>query len=253
MSAKALGEIRGAVERCRSTDSPGCIHLTEYRDRASVEGANHPVLFQVVPNARVMLIGAVPGGIDTDVKKAAYQALVRGQFSLGHKSAQGLGEIMRRVGEIRGIDLPGGLTSLPHSNSIQENHLRARERLGLHVTNLVKCHAPTAWERTDTALWKQTADACASRHLTYEIETVDPEMVIFLGKHAADYVSQRESWGLEGNKLKISAWAEQAGYRPCYGKPRFVTAWVHPGGRYFRAQGRGHWDLYARQMAEFVD
>ncbi len=253
MSVRSLGEIRVAVEQCRSTDSPGCIQLTEYRDRASIEGASHPVLFQVVPHARVMLVGAVPGGIDTDARKAAYQKLVGGQFALGHKSAQGLGEIMTRVGVIRGIDLPKGLTSLPDSNGIQENHLRARERLGLHVTNLVKCHAPTGWESSNTALWKKTADACTGRHLAYEVEAVDPEMVIFLGKQAADYVSQREAWGLEGNKLKISAWAEQAGYRPCYGKPRFVTAWVHPGGRYFRAQGQRYWDLYAEQLAQFVD
>ena len=250
---KSLDEIRTAAKLCRNTDNNGCVQLTEYRDQANVEGASHPVLFQVVPNAKITLIGAVPGSIDADASKAAYQKLVRGQFSLGHKSARGLGEIMMRVGKIKSIDLPPDITDLPNKKNIQENHLLARERLGLHVTNLVKCYAPTGWESGYTTIWKRTASACESRYLTQEIKTTDPAMVVLLGKEVADYISESESWGLEGNKLKISAWAEQASYLPCYGKNRFVTAWIHPGGRYFWIQGRKYWDLYAEQMAEFVD
>lgn len=198
-----------------------------------------------------MLIGAVPGSIDADAKKVAYQRLVDGQFALGHRSARGLGAIMRRVGHIAGIDLPDGLTDLPDDECTQENHLKARERLGLHVTNLVKCHAPTSWEARHPAMWKQTADVCSGRHLAEEISAVDPEMVVLLGKDVADYFSERESWGLE--RRPISKWAEQAGSHPFYGKHRFITAWTHPGGRYFWIQGQKYWDTYAEQVAGFVE
>ena len=78
-------------------------------------------------------------------------------------------------------------------------------------------------------------------------------MVILLGKEVADYFSMSESWGIQRNKFTISAWSKEAEYLPFYGKSRFVTAWIHPGGRYFWIQGREYWDLYAEQMAEFVD
>ena len=249
---KTLDRIRDAVKLCRNTDNIGCIQLTGYRDQANVEGASHPVLFQVVPNAKIMIIGAVPGSIDASTDKAAYQRLVNGQFSLGHRSAKGLGEIMMRVGRGKRIDVPAEITHLPDKKEIQESHLLARERLGLHVTNLVKCHACTGWERKQTATWIQTANACERRHLAQEIEVVDPSMVILLGKEVADYFSEAESWGLERKRLKISTWAEQADHLPFYGKNRFVTAWIHPGGTYFWIQGRRFWDLYARQLAEFV-
>ena len=250
---KVLDGIRDAVKLCRNTDNIGCIKLIEYRNRANVRGASHPVLFQVVSDAQIMIIGAVPGSIDADQRKIAYQKLVDGQFSLGHKSAQGLGEIMTRVGQIKNIDLPNDLTRLPDVKSIQDNHLLARARLCLHVTNLVKCNAPTGWERDETALWRHGANACERRHLACEIAVIDPSMVILLGKEVADYFSMSESWGLQRNKLTISAWSKEAEYLPFYGKSRFVTAWIHPGGRYFWIQGREYWDLYAEQMAEFVD
>ena len=102
---KTLDEIRDAMRLCRNTDNVGCTRLTEYRDQADVRGASHPVLFQVVPDARIMIIGAVPGSIDASKNKAAYQRLVNGQFSLGHKSAQGLGEIR---GRLKSPFSPGG-------------------------------------------------------------------------------------------------------------------------------------------------
>ena len=70
---------------------------------------------------------------------------------------------MMRVGKIKNIDLPSDIVYLPDSKTIQENHLLARERLGLHVTNLVKCYAPTGWESKYTTIWRQTANACESR------------------------------------------------------------------------------------------
>lgn len=253
LSKTTLDEIRDAIERCRNTDNDGCIALTSYRDQANVNGASHPILFQVVSDARIIIIGAIPGSIGANAGKAAYQKLVNGQFSLGHKSAQGLGEIMMRVGHLKKIILPTEITSLPDTKYIQEDHLRARERLGLHVTNLVKCPAPTGWESNQSATWKATSYACKVRHLAEEIRIVDPSMVILLGKEVADYFSVSESWDLEGNKLRISNWADHAGYLPFYGKSRFVTAWIHPGGRYYWMQGQQYWNLYAKQMAEFVD
>ena len=250
---KTLTAIRDTVEHCRNTDNIGCIELTKCRDQANVEGASHPVLFQIVPKAKITLIGAVPGSIDADTGKVAYQKLVNAQFSLGHKSAQGLGEIMMRVGKIKDIDLPADIIRLPNAKTIQDKHLLARERLDLHVTNLVKCHAPTSWESNQTEKWKLAGHACESRHLTHEVSAIDPSMVIFLGKEVADYFSASESWGGKTNKLKISKWAHNAGYLKFYGKDRFVTAWTHPGGNYFWIQGRKQWDLYAEQMAEFVD
>ena len=197
-----------------------------------------------------MLIGAVPGSIDADPGKAAYQKLVRGQFSLGHKSAQGLGEIMMSVGKIKDINLPADITRLPTEKGIQDAHLRARRRRGLHVTNLVKCHAWTSWEQDYNPTWRQAGDACERRHLSEEIAVVDPSMVVLLGKEVADYLSKSESWGMEG--VKISDWAEHADYRQLHGKNRFVTAWIHPGGRFFWIQGRKYWNSYAKQIAEFV-
>ena len=246
---KTLTEIRDAVEHCRNTDDIGCIELIKYRDQENVEGASHPVLFQIVPKPKIMLIGAVPGPIET---KTAYQKLVNAQFSLGYTSAKGLGEIMMRVGKIKGIDLPGDITRLPNEKSIQDNHLLARERLGLHITNLVKCHAPKAWESNQTSTWKQTGHACEGRHLAHEMTVVDPSIVILLGQKVAEYFSVSEAWNR--NKLEISKWAYQARYFPCYGKDRFITAWVHPASTEFWTQrGKKHWCLYAEQMADFVD
>ena len=250
---KSLAEIRSDVELCRNADNTGCITLIKYRNEANVEGASHPVLFQTVPKSKIMLIGAVPGSIDADARKAVYQKLVNAQFALGHKSAMGLGEIMMRAGKIKGIDLPADITRLPDTKRIQDKHLLARERLGLHVTNLVKCHAPTSWESTDTTLWKLASNACERRHLVNEVKATDPSMIILLGKEVIEYVSETESWAPQVNKLKISKWAYHARHLPFYGKDRFVSAWIHPGGRYFWIQGKRHWDLYAEQMAEFLD
>ncbi len=252
---KTLSEIRNNIEHCRNTDNLGCITLTEYRDKANVEGASHPVLFQTVSRAKIMLIGAEPGSIDADTSKAVYQSLVNAQFSLGHKSAVGLGEIMMRVGKIRQINLPLDITRIPITEDVQNKHLLARERLGLHITNLVKCHAPTSWETDCSKDWQFVANACTSRHLMNEIEAIDPPMIILLGQQVLDYVAKRESWAMRRKDLKISTWAaNQAGYLRCFGKERFVTAWAHPGGNYFSIpkQGKMHWDLYAKQIAAFV-
>ncbi len=249
-----LDEIRDAVKLCRNTDNVGCTRLTKYRDQADVKGASHPVLFQVVPDARIMIIGAIPGSIDSRPSKAAYQRLVNGQFSLGHSSAKGLGEIMMRVGKIKDIKLPADITILPNKESIQENHLLARQRLGLHVTNLVKCYAPSSWEKTHNETWGLSADACLRRHLLHEMDIIDPSMVILLGTQVAEHFSDAESWGVKRRNLKISAWAEKADYLPICGKDRFVTAWPHPGQGYFwiKSQGQTYWNLYASQIAEFV-
>ncbi len=222
----SLKQIRDAVRNCRNADNIGCVTVTKYRDQKNVEGASHPVLFQIVPKARIAIIGAVPGSIDADPTKEAYQKLVNGQFSLGHKSAQGLGEIMMRVGNIKRIDLPCRITRLPDTRSIQDDHLLARKRLGLHATNLVKCPAPTGWENSEKELWKQAARACESRHLANEIESIDPSMIILLGQRVVDYIAERESWGSSVSRLKISEWAQQARYLPCYGRERLVSAWV---------------------------
>ena len=249
----SLKQIRDTVRNCRNADNIGCVTVTKYRDQKNVEGACHPVLFQIVPKARIVIIGAVPGSIDADPTKEAYQKLVNGQFSLGHKSAQGLGEIMIKVGKIKGIDLPQDATRLPDSKSIQDDHLSARKRLGLHVTNLVKCPAPTGWENSEKKLWKQAARACESRYLTHEIEATNPSMIILLGQRVVDYISEKESWDSSVSRLKISAWAQQARYLSCYGRERLVSAWVHPGGKYFWIQGKAFWDSYAEQMAEFIE
>ena len=251
---KTLTEIRGAVEHCRNTDNIGCTELIKYRDQTNVEGANHPVLFQIVPKVKIMVIGAVPGSIAADARKVAYQKLVNAQFSLGDKSAKGLGEIMMQVGNIKGIDLPTDIIRVPNTETIQDKHLLARERLGLHVTNLVKCDARTGWEKTKNKEWTLAANSCANRHLTHEFEIMDPPMVILLGQQVLDYIAERESWRMKRKDLKISTWAaEQAGYFQCYGKERFVTAWTHPGGNYFHIQGREHWGLYAEQMADYIN
>ena len=249
---KSLDEIRNGIKVCRNTDNIGCVCLTQYRDRTGAEGADHPILFQIVPKAKIMVIGPVPGPIEAGPAKAAYQRLVRGQFSLGHKSAQGLGEIMMRVGQIKNIDLPADITRFPGREDVQKHHSRARQRLGLHVTNLVKCQAPRSWETNETATWTGTAEACERRHLAHEISVIDPSMVVLLGKRVADYFSRVESWGLEGNRCTITAWVRRANYLPFYGKNRFVTAWIHPGGTYFWIQGRGYWDMYAKQLADSI-
>ena len=247
-----INRIRDAVRLCRNTDNIGCIELIQYRDRANAEGASHPLLFQAVPRARVMIIGAVPGPIDSSTSKVDYQKLVDGQFSLGHRSAKGLGEIMMRVGKLGEINLPADITLMPTKESVQRSHLSARRRLRLHVTNLVKCNARASWERTENATWRRAARACERRHLEYEIAAVDPQMVVLLGQEVAAHFAIKESWGSERKRLKISAWAENADYLPFHGKNRFVTAWAHPGGNYFWIQGRKHWSLYAQQLAEFV-
>ena len=247
MNDRGLEEIRQAIENCRNRDNVGCAALVDYRENANVTGASHPVLFQIVEGARIMIIGAVPGSIDA---VPSYQRLVNGQFSLGYKSAQGLGEIMVRIGEIKDISLPPRLSDIPDTEDIQKNHLLARERLGLHVTNLVKCHAWTSWESTETDAWRLAGDACQSRHLASEVSAIEPEVVVLLGKEVADYFSDKENWGR--HNLRITNWVEQAEHLPFYGKDRFVTAWAHPGGRYFWIQGKKYWDLYAQQMAEFV-
>lgn len=250
---KNLEDIRDAVKHCRNTDNIGCIKLTDYRDNANVAGASHPVLFQIAPKASIMIIGAVPGSIDADTRKIAYQKLVNAQFSLGHKSAIGLGEIMMRVGKIKKIDFPVDITHLPDTKEIQDKHLSAREHLGLHVTNLVKCHAPTSWESNHTTLWRRASNACERRHLLDEIKAADPSMIILLGKEVIEYFSESEAWESRVSKLKISEWAYHARYLPFHGKDRFVSAWTHPGGRYFWIQGQRHWNFYAKQMAEFVN
>lgn len=247
---KTLDGIRDSLKLCRNTGNAGCIELIEYRDKANVDGASHPVLFQVVEHAKIMVIGAVPGSIDASPDKVAYQKLVNGQFSLGHKSAQGLGEIMMRVGNTGNIELPEDIICLPTTIEAQDSHLFARERLGIHVTNLVKCHARRGWEDSSTPNWLKAACSCERSHLAYEIETIDPSMVILLGKRVADYFSESESWGLEGTR--ISDWAERADSLRFYGKNRFITAWIHPGGPYFWIQGREYWDLYAEQMSGFA-
>ena len=53
-----LDEIRDGVRACRNNENPACHRLIEYRVGESAPGASHPVLFQLVPNARVMIIGA---------------------------------------------------------------------------------------------------------------------------------------------------------------------------------------------------
>ncbi len=247
MNSSGLEEIRQMIESCRNRDNVGCKALIDYRENANVAGASHPVLFQIVNGARIMIIGAVPGSLDA---APAYQRLVNGQFSLGYKSARGLGEIMVRVGEIRDIGLPSDLTRMPVTKHIQEKHLLARARLCLHVTNLVKCHAPKNWESKETEAWRLAGDACQSRHLASEVSALEPEMVVLLGKEVAYYFSDKENWGRQ--RLRISKWAEQAEYLTFFGKSRFVTAWAHPAGPYFWTQGKKYWDLYARQMAEFV-
>ena len=248
---KTIKQIRDAVEHCRNTDNIGCTELIKYRDQENAEGASHPVLFQIVPKAKIMLIGAVPGAIET---KTAYQKLVNAQFSLGYTSAHGLGKIMKRVGKIKGIDLPGDITRLPNEKNIQNNHLLARERLGLHITNLVKCHAPKSWESKQTPTWKQAGHACERKHLTHEVAVVDPSMVILLGQKVAEYFSVSEAWDRKRIKLAISKWAYQACFLPCYGKDRFVTAWVHPAStEFWTHRGKRHWDLYAKQMADYIN
>ena len=251
-SMEGLDQVRNALKACRNTETIGCIKLTQYRDHANAEGASHPVLFQIVPRANIVVIGSVPGAIEAGPGKAGYQEIARGQFSLGHKSGQGLGQIIARVGKLKSIDLPPGVTDFPSTPQVQSNHLQARQRLGLHVTNLVKCQAWTRWESKETATWIETAKACEERHLAREISLVDPSMVVLLGKHVAHYFSRAESWGLEGKKGTIASWLESAGFMTFHGKDRFVTAWAHTGGPYFWTEGRSYWDDYARQMARFV-
>lgn len=244
---KTLDEIRSSAKLCRNSNNAGCRYVTKYRDRLNVEGASHPVLFQIVSDTRIMIIGAVPGPIDS---KPSYQKLARGEFSLGHRSGQGLGMIMSRASRLMNISLSSEIEKIPTTLEIQESHLFARELLGLHVTDLVKCHAPRGWESNENRLWILAADACQSRHLAHEVEAADPEMVILLGKEVATYFSKRESWGRD--RLRITKWAEQATHLPFYGKDRFITAWSHPGGTYFWIQGRKYWDTYARQMSGFI-
>ena len=155
-----------------------------------------------------MLIGAVPGSIDADPGKAAYQRLVRGQFSLGHRSAQRLGETMMRVGKIKGHQPASGYNSPPHQEeysgrpSSGTQAPRSSRNQSCQVSRLDKLGA-----KSYNPTWKQAGDACERRHLS----VVDPSMVVLLGKEVADYLSKSESWGMEG--VKISEWAEQTDYR----------------------------------------
>lgn len=249
MSKFELQKIRDQLKSCYNQKNEGCQKLISYRERCNVIGAQHPLLFQIVKNPRIIIIGAVPGSIDAQ-GKSNYQSLVNGQFSLGHKSAQGLGEIMGRVSQLKDIDFSPGIFEIPTTLRFQNSHLKARERLGLHVTNLVKCNAPTGWEKESHALWVEAATACEKLHLKFEIDTVNPELVIFLGDKVASYFSKKEGWDRE--KMKITAWINEADYLPFFGRDRFITAWPHTGGRYFWIQGRKYWDLYAKQMARFI-
>lgn len=242
-----LNDIRTSVCRCRNSDNRGCRYVTGYRDRLNVEGASHPVLFQIVPNPRIMIIGAVPGAIDS---KLSYQKLVRGEFSLGHRSGRGLGMIMAQVARLKNINLSPEIEKLPTTLGIQKNHLLARERLGLHVTDLVKCHAPTKWETDENRLWNLASDACQARFLSHEINIVDPKLTILLGQTVASYFSKRESWNRDN--LRITKWIQSTATLPIYDKNRLITAWAHPGGTYFWTRGKEYWDDYARQMADFV-
>lgn len=245
-----LERIREQIANCRNCDNEACAGLVRYRERADVDGASHPVLFQVVPKAKVIIIGAVPGSIDASSNKAAYQKLVNGQFSLGHRSAQGLGEIMHRVGKAKGIPLPNTLTDLPSSQDVQKDHLDARHSLGLHVTNLVKCNACTQWESKKNAAWRKAADACQERHLRQELAEVNPKLVVLLGAEVARYFSDKEGW--RRGSLGITHWIERTERLPFLGRQVLVTAWAHPGGTYFWIQGKCYWDAYAKQLARFV-
>jgi len=71
----------------------------------------------------------VPGGIGTTPAKAKYQNMVNGQWSLGHKSAQGLGMVMRMAGKLKGMDLSPLLEALPVTPQAEKAHLDARARM----------------------------------------------------------------------------------------------------------------------------
>lgn len=245
-----LNEVREGISLCRNRKNPSCRFLIDYRENKKVEGASHPLLFQIVSRPKIMIIGAVPGSIDTDPAKISYQRLVNCEFSLGHKSASGLGQIMELVGHSLGVEFPRTIKEIPLTEGIQKDHLNARNRLGLHVTNLVKCNAPTKWESSCNNEWRIASDACIEQHLKYEIEIVNPKMIILLGQNVAEYFSKREEWGRD--KLKISKWADEATNLPFHGRTRFVTAWCHPGGNFFWIQGKKYWNLYAEQISEFM-
>ena len=146
--------------------------------------------------------------------------------------------------------IPAELEKTPLTQELQDLHLDARARLGLHVTNIVKCYAETKFETNQADLWRQAASACCDKFLKVEFELVDPECVVLLGSAVAQWFSAREGWGYEA--LKISEWADQAADLSCFGKKRFVTAWPHTGGNYFHIQGKVKWPLYAEQLAKFV-
>ncbi|MCK6472711.1 MAG: hypothetical protein L6R28_13295 [Planctomycetes bacterium] len=246
----ALLELREGIRACRNHGNAGCAELIAYLDEKAVPGASHPLLFQHVPKARVMIVGSVPGGIGTNTAKANYQNLVNGEYSIGHKSAQGLGVIMRAADKLKGHESSPLLEELPTTPEAQQAHLDARARLGLHVTNIVKCYAPTGWDQEKGGRWPVAADACAERFLKREFELVDPAAVILLGAIVAGWFSRREGWKRE--KLRIRDWTAQAGPLECFGKPRYVTAWAHPGGQGFWASERKQWPTYAEQLAKFI-
>ena len=135
--ATTLGQLRKALKSCRVQTNEGCRTLIRYRDGKKTPGAGHPLLFQLVPKARMIIVGSVPGGIASNNAKASYQALLNGQYCLGHKSAQGLGQIMLLAGKSKGIHLPQELAEVPLTEAIQRRHLDARARLGLHVTKFI--------------------------------------------------------------------------------------------------------------------
>lgn len=242
-----LKNLRSDLQSCRNCANAGCAELIAYRDACAVPGASHPLLFQIVPSAKIMVIGSVPGGIGTTQAKAKYQNMVNGQWSLGHKSAQGLGMIMRFAGKLKGMDLSPLLEALPVTPEAEKAHLEARARMGLHVTSIVKCYAPTGWEQNKGSRWPLDADVCAERFLKREFGLVDPKAVILLGAVVAKWFSTREGWNRK--KFKIRDWTAQAGPLRCFGRERFVTAWSHPGGTGFWAGERKQWPAYAEQMA----
>ena len=249
MNRSELEKIREGVRFCRNQTNPGCEALLDYREGLALKKANHPLLFQIVQDPKIMIIGAVPGGLDSS-GKLNYQELVNGQFSLGHKSAQGLGEIMKRTARLCDIKISHGIAELPTSRAVQNIHLECRNKMSLHVTNLVRCNAPTGWEKAETNLWSKAAHDCYAIHLSREVQAVNPIMIILLGMELARFLSKKEGWGRE--RMPITKWATNAGPLPFFGNEVFVTGWSHPGGRYFWIKGRKLWDLYADQMAKFI-
>ena len=113
-------EIRDAVNLCRNTANIGCIKTDSIAQSGyTFEVPAIPYSFKWSPMRKIMIIG---GCFPAQLTLIKGRLLIRnwpmGKFSLGHKSAQGLGEIMTRVGQIKNIDLPNGLTRLPDVRSV---------------------------------------------------------------------------------------------------------------------------------------